>query len=334
VNGPADTGSAGDRAAGAGSPRYGPPDASKAPRYTGIRTFARCPHVRDLDGVDVAVVGVPFDTATSFRSGARFGPEVIRSGSALLRPWHTALGVDVFASQSVIDWGDVDVTPGNAVRTMGQIADGIGSILAAGVTPIVLGGDHSIALGELRAHAAAAGEPVALVLLDAHADTWEEYYGEKIFHGTPFKRAVEEGVLDPSRSLLAGMRGPLYGASDVEQPLEMGFEVIPGDALRELSPGSFAERVRARVGDGPAVLGFDIDVLDPAFAPATGTPEVAGLFPHEALAFLRSLAGMRFRGFDVVEVSPPYDGPGQGTAMLAANVAYEFLALSALAGRR
>jgi agmatinase len=316
------------------APRYGPPDASKAPRYTGIRTFARCPHVRDLDGVDVAVVGVPFDTATSYRSGARFGPEAIRSGSALLRPWHTALGVDVFASQSVVDWGDLDVTPGNAARTMEQVAAGVGSILAAGVTPIVLGGDHSIALGELRAHAAAAGEPVALVLLDAHADTWDEYYGEKIFHGTPFRRAVEEGVLDPSRSLLAGMRGPLYGLADAEQPIEMGFDVIPGDALRELAPGSFAERVRARVGDGPAVLGFDIDVLDPAFAPGTGTPEVAGLLPHEALAFLRSLAGMRFRGFDVVEVSPPYDGPGQGTAMLAANVAYEFLALSALAGRR
>jgi agmatinase len=145
---------------------------------------------------------------------------------------------------------------------------------------------------------------------------------------------LEEGVLDASRSLLAGMRGPLYGAADVEQPRELGFDVILGDELRAMSPADYAARVRARVGVGPAVLGFDIDVLDPAFAPATGTPEVAGLLPHEALALLRSLAGMRFRGFDVVEVSPPYDGPGQGTAMLAANVAYEFLALAALAGRR
>ena len=315
-----------------GEPRYGPPDASQAPRYTGIRTFARCPHVRDPDGVDVAVVGVPFDTATSYRSGARFGPEAIRSGSSLLRPWHTAHGVDVFATQSVVDWGDLAITPGNAAHTMDQIAAGLGELLSNGITPIVLGGDHSIALGELRAHAAAAGEPVALVLLDAHADTWDEYYGERIFHGTPFRRAVEEGVLDASRSVLAGMRGPLYSAADVEQPREMGFAVLPGDELRELSPEGFATRVRARVGEGPVVLGFDIDVLDPAFAPATGTPEVAGLLPHEALAFIRSLAGMRFRGFDVVEVSPPYDNPGQGTAMLAANIAYEFLALAALAG--
>jgi agmatinase len=312
-------------------PRYGPPDASRAPRYTGIRTFARCPHVQSTADVDVAVVGVPFDTATSYRSGARFGPEAIRSGSTMLRPWHTAHGVDVFEHQSVVDWGDIAITPGNAARTTDQIAAGLDELLTAGITPIVLGGDHSIALGELRAHARAAGGPMALVLLDAHADTWDEYYGERIFHGTPFRRAVEEGILDASRSVLAGMRGPLYGAADVEQPREMGFDVIPGDELRQLSPAEYAARVRARVGDGPAVLGFDIDVLDPAFAPATGTPEVAGLLPHEALAFLRSLAGMRFRGFDVVEVSPPYDNPGQGTAILAANIAFEFLALVTLA---
>ena len=312
-------------------PLYGPPDASKAPRYTGIRTFARLPHVRDPEGVDIAVVGVPFDTATSYRSGARFGPEAIRAGSTLLRPWHPALEVDVFAAQSAVDWGDIEITPGNAAKTMDQVAAGLGELLGAGITPIVLGGDHSIALGELRAHAAAAGEPVALVLLDAHADTWEDYYGERIFHGTPFKRAVEEGVLDPSRSVLAGMRGPLYAAADLELPREMGFDIVTGDELRALSPADYSQRVRARVGDGPAVLGFDIDVLDPAFAPGTGTPEVAGLLPHEALAFLRSLAGMRFRGFDVVEVSPPYDSPGQNTAMLAASIAYEYLALSALA---
>jgi agmatinase len=312
-------------------PLHGPPDATRAPRYTGIRTFARVPFVRDVEGVDVAVVGVPFDTATSYRPGARFGPEAIRAGSTLLRPWHTALHVDVFAMQSVVDWGDLDVTPGNAARTMDQIAAGLGPLLSAGVEPIVLGGDHSIALGELRAHAAAAGEPMALVLLDAHADTWDEYYGERIFHGTVFRRAVEEGVLDPTRSVLAGMRGPLYAAADALAPAELGFLVIPDEELRTLSPAEFGARVRARVGEAPAVLGFDVDVLDPAFAPATGTPEVAGLLPHEALALLRSLAGMRFRGFDLVEVSPPYDGPGQGTAMLAANVAYEFLALSALA---
>jgi agmatinase len=310
------------------APRYGPADAKRAPRYTGVRTFARCPHVRDPEGVDVAAVGVPFDTATSYRAGARFGPEAIRAGSTLLRPFHPALGVDVFASQSVVDWGDLDVTPGNAERTMEQIAEGLRPLLDASVTPIVLGGDHSIALGELRAHAAR--DPVALVLIDAHADVWDDYYGERVFHGTAFRRAVEEGLLLPERSLLAGMRGPVYGEEDVAAATELGFEVVPGDELRALEPAEYARRVRERVGDARAVLSFDIDAIDPAFAPATGTPEVAGLLPHEALALLRSLAGMAFAGFDLVEVSPPYDGPAATTAMLAANIAYEFLALSAI----
>ncbi len=315
------------------TPRYGPPDALGAPRYTGIRTFARLPHVREADGVDVAVLGVPFDTATSYRAGARFGPEGIRAGSTLLRPYHPQLGVDVFANQSVVDWGDLDITPGNAERTMGQIAAGLEPLVGAGITSIVLGGDHSIVLGELRAHAARHG-PLALVLLDAHADVWDKYYGERLFHGTSFRRAVEEGLLQPERSLLAGMRGPVYGEADIAAPGELGFEVIPGDELRALDPADYAARVRSKVGDAPAFLSFDIDVIDPAFAPATGTPEVAGLLGHEALALLRSLAGgPRFVGFDLVEVSPPYDGPGQATALLAANVAYEFLALSAL-GRR
>jgi agmatinase len=312
-------------------PPYGPADASKAPRYTGVRTFARCPYAEDPTGVDVGFVGVPFDTATSYRSGARFGPEAMRSASSLLRPWHTALEVDVFAGRSVADLGDLAITPGNAEKTAGQIADGIGALLKAGVTPIVLGGDHSIVLGELRAHAEAAGEPLALVLLDAHADTWDHYYGERYFHGTPFRRALEEGLLAPERSFLAGMRGPLYAASDLGDAREMGFEIVQGDELRSMSPDEYARRVRSRAGSGAAFFSFDIDVLDPAFAPATGTPEVAGLLPHEALAFIRSLAGMRFSGFDVVEVSPPYDNAGQVTALLGANIAYEFLALTALA---
>ncbi len=314
-------------------PRYGPPDASKAPRYTGIRTFARCPHVTDPAGVDVGVVGIPFDTATSNRPGARFGPEAIRSSSVALRPYHPPLDVDVFAALSVADLGDLDVTPGNAERTAGQIAERLTPVVEAGVVPIVLGGDHSVALGELRAHAARHG-PVALVLLDAHADTWDAYYGERYFHGTPFRRAVEEGLLRPERSVLAGMRGSLYSASDLAEARELGFELIGGDELRRIAPADYAKRVRDRVGEAPAFFSFDIDVIDPGFAPATGTPEVAGLFPHEALALIRALAGMEFCGFDVVEVSPPYDSPGQTTAILAASIAYEFLALAALARRR
>ena len=204
--------------------------------------------------------------------------------------------------------------------------------VSAGIVPLVLGGDHSIVLGELRAQAAVHG-PVALVLLDAHADTWDQYYGERYFHGTPFRRALEEGLLDPARSTLAGMRGPLYEAADLQVPREMGFELITGDELVSMSAREYGERVRARLGAGPAYLSFDIDVLDPASAPGTGTPEVAGLQPREALAFLRALAGISFTGFDVVEVAPPYDSPGQVTALNAAAVAYDLLALLAVARR-
>jgi len=310
---------------------FEPPDATVAPRYTGVRTFARLPHVAlPRDDVDAAVIGIPFDTATSFRSGARFGPEAIRSASMLLRPYHPALGIDVFGTLSLVDGGDLAVTPGNALKTTEQIDAALRPVLEAGIVPLVLGGDHSIVLGELRAQHAVHG-PVALVLLDAHADTWDQYYGERYFHGTPFRRAVEEGLVDPARSLLAGMRGPLYGPEDMDVPRELGFEVIEGADLVAMTPDEYRDRVFDRVGDGPTYLSFDIDVLDPASAPGTGTPEVAGLEPAQALAYLRALAGMSFIGFDVVEVSPPYDSPGQITALNAAAIAYDLLALVAVA---
>jgi agmatinase len=282
--------------------------------------------------MDVAVLGAPFDTATSFRPGARFGPEAIRAASALIRPYHPALDLDVFETLSVVDGGDLPVTPGNAQRTAQQLAAALEPVLRAGVVPVVLGGDHSVVLGELRAQAAVHG-PIAVVLLDAHADVWDEYYGERYFHGTPFRRAVEEGAVDPSRSVMAGMRGPLYSRRDIDAPRELGFEVIRGDELELLSPEEYGARVRARVGDGPAHLSFDIDVLDPAVAPGTGTPEVAGLLPRDSIGFVRALAGISFCGFDVVEVSPPYDDRGQITALHGASLAYEMLALLA-AGRR
>src|SRR4051795_1599093 len=243
-------------------PHYGPPDATKSPRYTGLRTYARCPASTDWENADVAVIGVPFDTATSFRPGPRFGPAALREASLLLRPWHPVHEIDVFGSLSVVDGGDLDVTPGNAERTAAQIAEQLEPVVRAGVTPLVLGGDHSIVLGELRAHAAVRG-PLAVVLLDAHADTWEAYYGERYFHGTPFKRALEEGLIDPERSLLAGMRGSLYASSDLDEPREWGFEIVPCDELRTWKPADYAERVRARIGDGPTFLSFDIDALDP-----------------------------------------------------------------------
>lgn len=313
-------------------PRYRPADPSGGPRYGGIRTFARCPHVTDPEGVDVAVVGIPFDTTTTLRPGARFGPEAIRTGSMMIRPYHPVLDVNVFENLSVVDWGGLDVTPGNAVKTLDQIAGGLTPIIEAGVTPIVLGGDHSIALGELRALHRVHG-PVALVLLDAHADTWDEYWGERYFHGTPFRRAVEERLVLPERSLLAGMRGPLYERDDLQAARDLGFEVIDWERLREMDAGAYAEAVRRRIGEAPAYLSFDIDFVDPAFAPGTGTPEIGGPSAMEALDFVRALAGLEFKGFDLVEVSPPYDNPGQTTALLAAGVVFDFLAMIALSRR-
>jgi agmatinase len=303
---------------------------SAPPRYSGIRTFARQQHTRDLEGADVAVVGLPFDIGTSFRPGQRFGPEAIRSASVLLRPYNPVQEVDVLGRLRIADWGDVALSPGDTGRALGQIAEQLEPVVSAGVVTLGLGGDHSVALGELRALAARHG-PLGLILLDSHADTWDEYGGQRYFHGTPFRRAVEEGLVDPARSLLAGMRGPVYSAADVAAPAELGFEVVPWEDLRTMAPGEYAERARKRVGDGPAFLSFDVDFIDPAFAPATGTPEPGGPSSAEALALVRALTGIGFAGFDVVEVSPPYDGPGQVTALAAANAAYEMLSLLALA---
>jgi agmatinase len=311
-------------------PRYQPTDSSVSPRFTGVRTYARCPLSQDWDGADAAIIGVPFDTATSFRPGARYGPAAIREMSLMMRRWHPVLEIDIFNTLSVVDGGDVNTVPGNAQRTTALIAEQLMPVIQAETVPVVLGGDHSIVLGELRAHARRHG-PLGLVLLDAHADTWDSYWGERYVHGTPFRRALDEGLIEPRRSLLAGMRGSLYAAADYEEPREWGFEIVSCEELRTWSPGRYGERVRERLGDGPAYLSFDIDVLDPAFAPGTGTPEISGLLSHEAQAFLRALAGIEFVGFDVVEVSPTYDGPGQVTALQGATVAFEMLALTAIA---
>ena len=308
--------------------------ARRAPRYTGVRTFAGLQHVQldelgDRQG-DAVVVGVPFDTTTSWRPGARFGPEAIRSASSLLRPWHPLHGIEVFGARNVLDCGDVAITPGNAERSAEQIAAALEPLCRSATTPVVLGGDHSILLGELRAHAAAHG-PLGLLLLDAHADTWEDYYGERLFHGTVIRRATEEGLLDPQRSLIAGLRGSLYDPADLDDARALGFELVDIEELRASAPAEFGARAAARIGEGAAFLGFDIDVVDPSAAPGTGTPEVGGLLAAEALSLLRALAGQRFVGYDVVEVSPPYDAPAQITSLLAANIAYEMLALDALA---
>jgi agmatinase len=289
----------------------------------------RAPHVTTLEGVDVAAYGIPFDTGTSYRTGQRFGPEAIRSASALLRPYHPVLEVNVVEALSIVDYGDLPVSPGDTERTYAQVEEGLAPIVEAGVFPLAMGGDHSITLPELRVLARRHG-PLALVQLDAHADTWESYFGQRYFHGTTFKRAAEEGLLDPTASVQAGIRGPVYAADDLEASRDLGFTLVPSDELRALGPDAYARLVRQRAGERPVFLSFDVDFLDPAFAPGTGTPEIAGFSTAEAVGYLRALRGIDLVGCDVVEVSPPYDGPGQQTAVAAANVLWELLALRAL----
>jgi agmatinase len=307
-------------------------DARVMPRFSGVRTFARLPHRTDLAGVEAAVYGIPFDTGTSFRPGARFGPEAIRSASALLRPYSPAWEVNVVEELAIVDYGDLPVAPGDTLETYRRAEAALEPVVEAGVLPLALGGDHSITLVELRVLARRHG-PLALVQLDSHADTWDEYFGQKYFHGTTFLRACEEGLLDAGASVQAGMRGTVYGPGDLDESRRLGFTVLSTEELRDLGPAGYGELVRERVGERPVFLTFDVDVLDPAVAPGTGTPEIGGFSTAEALAFLRALAGLRLAGADVVEVAPAYDGPGQQTALAAANVAWELLALHAV-GRR
>ncbi len=312
---------------------YEPANSFETPRFSGVRTFMRLPNVQDLQNSDVAIVGAPFDTGASFRVGARFGPEGIRSASHLLRPYNPSQDISIFEHLSVVDYGDVPVVPGFIEESYERITAGLEEIHRAGVVPIVLGGDHSIALPELRAAAAVHG-PLALVQFDSHADTWDVYFGKKYNHGTVFRRAVEEGLLVAEHSIQVGMRGSLYDSGDLQVSRELGFDLVTTDAVRKLGVGETIARIRERVGDTMVYVSFDVDFVDPAFAPGTGTPEVGGFSSREAQEFVRGLAGTRIVGCDVVEVYPQYDGPGQVTALLAANIAFEFLSQIASASRR
>jgi agmatinase len=311
--------------------RYEPANSFETPRFSGVRTFMRLPNVQDLENSDAAIVGVPFDTGATFRVGARFGPEAIRSASHLLRRYNPSQDVSIFEHLSVIDYGDVPVVPGYVEASYGRIEEGLKPIQRAEVVPVVLGGDHSIALPELRAAAAVHG-PLALVQFDSHPDTWDAYFGEKHTHGTPFRRAVEEGLLRPERSIQVGMRGSTYDEGDWNDAREIGFNLVPTDAVRKIGVEETIERIRERVDDAKVYVSFDVDFVDPAFAPGTGTPEIGGFTSREAQAFVRGLRGVNIVGCDVVEVYPQYD-PAQITALLAANVAHEFLSLIALLKR-
>lgn len=309
-------------------PRYEPADSFETPRFSGVRTFMRLPNTQDLENADAAIVGAPFDTGATFRAGARFGPEGIRAVSHLLRRYNPSQGVGIFDHLSVIDYGDVPVVPGYIEASYESIQVGLEPIHRAGVIPIVLGGDHSIALPELRAATAVHG-PLALVQFDSHPDTWDAYFGQKHTHGTPFRRAVEEGLLRPERSIQVGMRGSIYDERDWDDAREMGFDLVPTDAVRKVGLPETIERIRERVDDAKVYVSFDVDFVDPAFAPGTGTPEIGGFTSREAQEFVRGLKGLNMVGCDVVEVYPAYD-PAQITALLAANIAHEFLSLIAI----
>ncbi len=305
-----------------------PPDATQAPRFTGPRTFARLPHTTDLDGVHAAIYGMPWDGSTSFRSGARFGPEAVRSMSAMLRTYNPVLKVQVFGALSTIDYGDAPTVPGYVEETLARIERFVSTLPEHGVVGVGVGGDHSVTLAELRALAKVHG-PLGLVHLDSHTDLWSAYFGKPLSHGTMFRRALEEGILDPGRVIQAGMHGSLYAEADEDFPRELGVEIVPWIELAKLSPSEFADTVRRRTGAGPTFLTFDVDFVDVAFCPGTGTPEIGGPTSFQALGYLRALTGINFIGYDVVEVAPQYD-PAQVTALFAAGVVFEMLSLIAL----
>jgi agmatinase len=308
----------------------GPVDATLVPRYAGEATFARLPRLDEVSQADVVILGVPFDSGVSYRPGARFGPSHIRESSRLLRPYNPALQVPVFASQQVADAGDLAVNPFNIDDAIGAIERGARALLERTRFVLTLGGDHTVALPMLRAVSAVHG-PVAVVHFDAHLDTWDTYFGAAYTHGTPFRRAAEEGLLDRTGCLHVGTRGPLYTDADLDQDSELGFQVIPAPDVEQLGVPGMVERIAQRVGDRPVYVSIDIDVLDPAHAPGTGTPEAGGLTSRELLATLRSFARLNLVGADIVEVAPAYDH-AQITGIAAAHVGYELL--SALAATK
>jgi len=308
----------------------GAPDGRVRPRYVGPDTFARLPRLEDVPRARVAILGVPFDAGVSYRPGARFGPAAIRAGSKLLRPYHPALEVQPWSLAQVADAGDLAPNPFDIVEAIGQIEAGARAALERADRIVALGGDHTIALPLLRVARERHG-PVALVHLDAHLDTWDTYFGAAYTHGTPFRRAFEEGLLAEDRSAHVGIRGSLYGTRDLEEDAGFGFEIVSTVDVARAGVDTAIERIRARVGDSPVYLSIDIDVLDPAHAPGTGTPEPGGLTTREVMLLLRGLVGLPIVGVDVVEVAPPYDH-AELTSVAAANLVYECLALLALAG--
>lgn len=311
--------------------KYLPLNSLEVPRFAEIKTFMRLPNVKTTENVDYAVMGIPFDTGSTYRTGSRFGPSSIREISSLVKPYNVPQKVDVVDVLSGVDYGDIPVVPGFIEDTYERIEKTMTPIVESGTIPIGLGGDHSITLGELRTIAKVHG-PVALVHFDAHFDTIDSYFGKKYNHGTVFKRALEEGLIDVEHSIQVGMRGTFYSEEDLTGSEDLGFEVITGFEMREIGLGEVVKRILNRVGGKKAFFTFDIDFVDPAYAPGTGTIEVGGFTSTESLWLIRKLKDIQFVGYDLVEVLPAFD-PTQITAFLGANIVFEFISIIAVQKR-
>ncbi|MBM9469525.1 agmatinase [Nakamurella leprariae] len=305
----------------------GPVNSAITPRYAGFATFARLPRIDEVPAADIAVLGVPFDTGVSYRPGARFGPAAIRETSRLLRPYHPALDTSPFREAQVVDAGDLAVNPFDIGAALETVDENLSAMLAAGITPLMIGGDHTIALPALRAMHRAHG-PVAVLHFDAHLDTWDTYFGADYTHGTPFRRASEEGLLDLDALSHVGTRGPLYGAEDLTEDRRLGFGIVTSAEVGKRGIDEVVAALRERIGDRPLYVSIDIDVLDPAHAPGTGTPEAGGMTSRELLEMLRGLDGLNLVGADVVEVAPAYDH-ADITSVAACHVGYDLLTLMA-----
>ena len=306
-----------------------PASALTSPRFCNTGTFMRIPHIKDVTNPEIAIVGIPYDCACSYRTGARFGPQGIRAISAMIKPANAIMGVNVLENLRAGDYGDVAITPGYIHPTYEAIENEIRDLMDKNIFPIGLGGDHCITLGELRAVSKALGKPVSLVHFDSHTDICDEVFGQKYNHGTPFRRALEEGLIDPATSIQVGMRGSLYYPDEHDLSRELGFDIIPTHEMRKIGLDAVIDRIVKRAGDTPVFLTFDIDFVDPAYAPGTGTPEVGGWTSWEALYLVRALKDLNFVGMDVVEVLPAHDN-NEITAYLAANIVFEFISILAV----
>ncbi len=298
-------------------------DATQMPRYGGIATFAHLPQINEVTDVDVAIVGVPFDTGVSYRPGARFGPNHVRESSRLLRPYNPAANVSPFATQQVVDAGDIAANPFDIEEAISSIHKSYDQLLERAKRVVTIGGDHTITLPILRSLKAKHG-PISVVHFDAHLDTWDSYFGADYTHGTTFRRASEEGLLDPEGCMHIGIRGPLYAAKDLTDDKALGFQIFSSVEFQDLGVAAAIEKMKARVGKRPMYISIDIDVLDPAHAPGTGTPEAGGLTSRELLSLLRATAGMNVVGADIVEVAPAYDH-AQITGIAASHAMYELI---------